>query len=160
MPGRFTQVPYAQFKTAMDEAGFARVAVENTHEVVFERAVTTRSNKSYPYKVRVLSTFDTNTLVMRDNGSDAIRVLLVPIGNDVPLKVEKRVNRAGTATGIVDRTVERARQIFKYAISNEAYCPSCGGLLVLRRAPGRRAFRGCSNYPRCTHIDHDISMLA
>lgn len=34
------------------------------------------------------------------------------------------------------------------------YCPEpgCGGELVKRKGKGRRAFYGCSNYPKCTYI--------
>jgi DNA topoisomerase-1 len=34
--------------------------------------------------------------------------------------------------------------------------PGCGGELVKRRAKGRRAFYGCSNYPKCTHVVNDL----
>ncbi|HOW87184.1 MAG TPA: type I DNA topoisomerase [Candidatus Omnitrophota bacterium] len=38
------------------------------------------------------------------------------------------------------------------------YCPEpgCGGELVKRRAKGRRAFYGCSNYPKCTYVVNDL----
>ncbi|MDD5226352.1 MAG: type I DNA topoisomerase [Candidatus Omnitrophica bacterium] len=34
--------------------------------------------------------------------------------------------------------------------------PECGGELVKRRAKGRRAFYGCSNYPKCTHVVNEL----
>jgi DNA topoisomerase-1 len=34
--------------------------------------------------------------------------------------------------------------------------PGCGGELVKRRAKGRRAFYGCSNYPKCTHVVNEL----
>ena len=34
--------------------------------------------------------------------------------------------------------------------------PGCGGELVKRRAKGRRAFYGCSNYPKCTHVANEL----
>ena len=38
------------------------------------------------------------------------------------------------------------------------FCPEtgCGGELVKRRAKGRRAFYGCSNYPKCTHVVNEL----
>jgi DNA topoisomerase-1 len=38
------------------------------------------------------------------------------------------------------------------------YCPEpgCGGELVKRKAKGRRAFYGCSNYPKCTHVVNEL----
>jgi len=38
------------------------------------------------------------------------------------------------------------------------FCPEtgCGGELVKRRAKGRRAFYGCSNYPKCKHVVNDL----
>jgi DNA topoisomerase I len=38
------------------------------------------------------------------------------------------------------------------------FCPEtgCGGELVKRRAKGRRAFYGCSNYPKCTHVANEL----
>lgn len=34
--------------------------------------------------------------------------------------------------------------------------PGCGGELVKRKAKGRRAFYGCSNYPKCTHVVNEL----
>jgi len=34
--------------------------------------------------------------------------------------------------------------------------PGCGGELVKRRAKGRRAFYGCSNYPKCTYVVNEL----
>lgn len=38
------------------------------------------------------------------------------------------------------------------------FCPQegCGGELVKRRAKGRRAFYGCSNYPKCTYVVNEL----
>ena len=38
------------------------------------------------------------------------------------------------------------------------FCPElgCGGELVKRRAKGRRAFYGCSNYPKCTYVANEL----
>jgi len=34
--------------------------------------------------------------------------------------------------------------------------PGCGGELVKRRGKGRRSFYGCSNYPKCTHVENAL----
>lgn len=34
--------------------------------------------------------------------------------------------------------------------------PGCGGELVKRKAKGRRAFYGCSNYPKCSHVVNEL----
>ena len=34
--------------------------------------------------------------------------------------------------------------------------PGCGGELLKRRAKGRRAFYGCSNYPTCKHVVNEL----
>ena len=38
------------------------------------------------------------------------------------------------------------------------FCPEtgCGGELVKRKAKGRRAFYGCSNYPKCTYVVNEL----
>jgi DNA topoisomerase-1 len=43
---------------------------------------------------------------------------------------------------------------FTRSLPTGHFCPEpgCGGELVKRKAKGRRAFYGCSNYPKCTYI--------
>ncbi len=47
---------------------------------------------------------------------------------------------------------------FTRSIPTGFFCPEtgCGGELVKRRAKGRRAFYGCSNYPKCTHVANEL----
>jgi DNA topoisomerase-1 len=47
---------------------------------------------------------------------------------------------------------------FTRSIPTGFFCPEpgCGGELVKRRAKGRRAFYGCSNYPKCTHVVNEL----
>lgn len=47
---------------------------------------------------------------------------------------------------------------FTRSLPTGFFCPEpgCGGELVKRRAKGRRAFYGCSNYPKCTYIANEL----
>jgi len=47
---------------------------------------------------------------------------------------------------------------FTRSIPTGFYCPQegCGGELVKRRAKGRRAFYGCSHYPKCTYVVNEL----
>ena len=47
---------------------------------------------------------------------------------------------------------------FTRSIPTGYFCPEpgCGGELLKRRAKGRRAFYGCSNYPKCTHVVNEL----
>jgi DNA topoisomerase-1 len=47
---------------------------------------------------------------------------------------------------------------FTRSIPTGFFCPEpgCGGELVKRKAKGRRAFYGCSNYPKCTHVANEL----
>lgn len=47
---------------------------------------------------------------------------------------------------------------FTRSLPTGFFCPEpgCGGELVKRKAKGRRAFYGCSNYPKCTYIANEL----
>ncbi len=47
---------------------------------------------------------------------------------------------------------------FTRSIPTGFFCPEpgCGGELLKRKAKGRRAFYGCSNYPKCTHVANEL----
>lgn len=129
------------FEAEMTDMGFAHVDVKGTLELVYERKI-----PNSVYGVRILSTIDPRSGVGRSVGTDAIRVTLWNYTKDRPVKVEKRVNRTGTEDGVLQRTRERAREVWGYAINNGC---KCGNGIMVNRGGKNGDFLGCSNFPEC-----------
>lgn len=119
-------------------------------EIVFERAVVTASGVDHPYKIRIYTSIDQRDNECRDKGKDAIRVQLIDDENKIVM-TSTRVNRVGNE--VMDRVLDRCREMFRYAIDPANKCPKCDtGRLVLRTPkPGMKwkAFKGCHRYPVC-----------
>ncbi len=120
-------------------------------EIVFERDITTASGVDYPFKLRIFTSIDQRDNECRSKGKDAIRVLLVSKKDGKVVKRSTRINRVGD--DVMERVMERCRELFRYAIDPTNKCPKCeDGVLVLRepwKGQKWKAFMGCSNYPVC-----------
>ncbi len=120
-------------------------------EIVFERDITTASGIEHPYKLRIYTSIDERDEKCRAKGKDAIRVLLVSKKDDKVVKKSTRINRVGDE--VMDRVMDRCRELFRYAIDPANKCSKCeDGVLVLRepwKGQNWKAFKGCSNYPVC-----------
>ena len=120
-------------------------------EIVYERDITTASGVDYPFKLRIYSSIDQRDNECRSKGKDAIRVLLVSKKDGKVVRKSQRINRVGD--DVMNRVLDRCRELFRAAIDPTNKCPTCeDGLLVLRepkRGQKWRAFKGCSNYPVC-----------
>ena len=142
MKTRYTEITYSQFQSVMDGMGFKEIVVEGTHERIWSFVLVGTS-----YEIRILSSVSTFTGVTRNNGKDAIRVMLWNTKTSKPVMSE-RVYR--TVSALVN-TKLKAREIYKHFRDNKC---SCGGVLVERvsNAPSNKGhkFMGCSNYPTCT----------
>ena len=114
MSATYTPVTLLDFAALAHQMGMVSITPPNTKEYVFERDVVTKSGIAYPLKLRIYSSVDIRTGISRDCGSDAIRLCLVNKNTDRGLKNEKRINRCGD--DIMARVLERAREMFKYAI--------------------------------------------
>jgi len=109
----------------LTECGFLPESREGTNEAVYSRAV----NEG----VRVLvytSVIPAGTsFQVRKEGKDAIRVCAVYTAKDGRergiARAEKRVNRTGTVDGVVDRTHERMRDVYRLAL-RPCTCDTCG----------------------------------
>lgn len=119
-------------------------------EIVYERAVITTQGIDYSFKIRIYTSINQHNDECRDKGKDAIRVQLIDLDNK-SVKTSTRINRVGDK--VMERVVDRVREMFKYAIDPANQCPKCDhGRLVLR-IPRQymkwKAFKGCHRYPKC-----------
>lgn len=130
-----------EFEAKMTEMGFEHVNVQGTLELVYERKIPDTS-----FGVRILSSIDPRNGVSREVGADAIRVTLWNYDTDRPIKIEKRVHRTGTVEGVLERTRERARDVWGKYLENKC---SCGKGVMVERNGKNGKFLGCSNYPTC-----------
>ena len=115
--------------TKLHQSGFHRVSVRGFEEV-YERKI------QGPVSVRVYTTIDTRTGVVRGCGKDAIRICAVSTnkeGETRGLAKFKRVNRAGDMDAIVTRTLTRMREAW---VAGRGYksCSSCGSVMWLSKA--------------------------
>jgi hypothetical protein len=109
----FVTVSAETFAATFTKAGFAPTTAYN--EVVYERAHTADPR----FVVRVYTSLSLGASVARGNGADAIRACLVfrdPItGKTRGMGKTVRVNRTGTEAGVMERSLERAREMWNLA---------------------------------------------
>jgi len=109
----------------LDTAGFAEETIKGTKERVFTR--TAAGGAEGRIKVAVYTTIVGRSV--RATGKDAIRVVALYATKDGKhrgiAKADKRVNRTGTIEGICERTLNRMRDVYKLAGTNER-CNCCG----------------------------------
>ena len=105
----------------LEDAGFAREIIPGTKEAVYSRPLNE--------KVRVACYTSIVSGECRDVGYDAIRVVALYSAKDGKsrgiCKAEKRVNRVGQVEAIVERTLERMREVYKTAQTPDR-CECCG----------------------------------
>lgn len=104
----------------LEEAGF-RPMPDAKGEIVYQRQVIARS------WVRIYTTIPVGGRAVRPLAKDAIRVCGVYDGEDRSrgLVSQRRVFRVGDISGIVERTVERAREVWR-TINKVTRCGQCG----------------------------------
>jgi hypothetical protein len=147
---RYVPISADEMVNLMDEMGFTQVYFDGTVEMVFERQVEGKSGRTYPYAVRVYTSVTRSG--SRDCGEDAIRVVLVDLETNRPMKVmgEGKKGKAGrriyrTKSALVNLK-ERCRDYFRHVMLHS--CPKCGKVMAIRE--GRNGqFLGCTNYPEC-----------
>lgn len=146
MATRYVAFKLEAFNNLMESIGFKPVDIEGTEEYTYERQIESKSGIKLPFNVRVYSTVDKRTNVTRDKDSDAIRLLLINTETGKPVRLERRVFRTKSA---FTNTIERARELFKYAFNNS--CPACKKGVMVERKSKQGPFKGCTNYPNCRY---------
>lgn len=95
-------------------------------ERVFSRPVGRDGEPPTGIRVKVFTSIE--GAQVRYKGADAIRVVAVYQAQNGQVrgiaKAEKRVNRAGDISSIIERTLERMREVWKIAAHSER-CPKC-----------------------------------
>lgn len=104
----FTSVTAAAFDSTLTPKGFVKTLANK--EVVFTRA----HDKNPDFKIMVYSSLTDGASEVREVGSDAIRVCLVYTHNGKTHGIgkSKRVYREGEEKRIMERMVERAREMY------------------------------------------------
>ena len=148
-----------------DEMGFMQAHIGGTAEIVFERAIVTKRGDS-GHTIRVYSSVAGGST--RDVGEDAIRVLVINNETRRPVrlhgerkghKIGKRINRtAPTGISEEERTAAllgrvRDRCAEFWALVRDNQCPSCETGIMTARSGKHGSFKGCTNYPECTHTE-------
>lgn len=111
MPNRYVSVPVELFHEKFTAAGFTRVV--NGHEVVYERPCSDPR-----FIIRAFTSCYEKADMARGVGEDAIRVALVFAGRDGTrhgAAKSARVLRVGTADAVVERTLQRCRDMWATA---------------------------------------------
>lgn len=114
MTSTFVTVPAEKFAEKFTAAGFKPSASRT--EVVYERP-----HNDPRYTIKVYTSLSLNAAETRGVGADAIRVCLVFTGKNgktVGVGKATRVNRTGSVEGVLERTIERAREM--WALANES----------------------------------------
>lgn len=119
----FVEITAEQIASKFAAAGFTRSVRRS--EVTYERA---HSNPKF--RIVVYTSLTNGETVTRSKGSDAIRAALVMDHNGKTRGVTKttRVNRTGTPDGVLERTIQRARDLWAEAskMTARGACPHCG----------------------------------
>lgn len=147
---RYVPISETEMRDLLEtQMGFEQIRLDGTIELVFQRQVSSKSGKTFPYAVRVYSSIAYGG--SRECGEDAIRVVLVDLETGRAMKVlgegkgkaGKRIYRTKSA---MTNLRERCRDYFRHVFSHS--CPKCGKVMAVRTGRNGK-FLGCSNYPEC-----------
>ena len=121
-------------EAALVKSGFVLTPMQGCHERVYTRTVRPA------VQVLVYSSIvegASGRPEVREVGADAIRAVALYTtkeGRVRPIaKAEKRVNRTGIIPEIVDRTLERARDVWRVAACTKSCCKQCGAPLFVSK---------------------------
>ena len=116
MSRKFVEIDRNQFCTVLEDKGFVQDA-DAYGELVYIR----QHHLDPTMFVKIYTSMPLWAGDTRPCGEDAIRVMLIfkneRTGRSGCLHKTTRVNRTGTANGVIDRTLERAREA--YAAGND-----------------------------------------
>lgn len=162
----YINITESAFRSKLEgEMGFSQTQIRGTAELVFERPIVLGGEDS-GYTIRVYSSVAGGST--RDVGEDAIRVLVVnnETGRPVRLhgekkgsKIGKRINRTAPngiaeekrVATLLGRVRDRCAEF--WALVRDNRCPKCGHVMAKRKGK-HGEFKGCTNYPECTHTEN------
>lgn len=128
--------------------GFSPCSLDGVREIVFARPLRQDRRQPPELYVVVFSTLEQVGGQARDCGEDAIRVGLVHNPTGTVVMMLPRINRVGSAGAILDRVLERIRDLMRRV--RDDVCPLCGAPLldVVAKNPkgGTKRFVGCSGF--------------
>ena len=113
----------------LEGAGFARLRINGTDEVVYERAIENRDRM----RVRVYTSLDwyDDKIRPRYVGEDSIKIITLYTslrdGETRGIaKAKRRIYRVGDIDDILNRMLEGMRYCYRIALVNPHLCPKCG----------------------------------
>ena len=138
MGSKFNPVMAEDLHRALLQAGFTKAI--SGREIVFERA----NHNISCLKVRVFTSAHVGYETVAKCGKDAIRIVLLytrPNGSTSCVKRGKRVFRVGQTEAIINRMLERARELYGMAnqMAKIPRCVKCG-------APNYPESKTCADY--------------
>lgn len=141
MSTRFVDWKIEDIEPEFTKAGFKRVNLLGTGEIVFERE--TKNPKVF---IRVFTAINKRSGDSRESGSDAGRVILIERDSNKPIWSSKRAHRTKS---FLENLLERARDAYR-AVAALQRCPVCDGFMVERvRKDTTKSFLGCLKFPAC-----------
>lgn len=112
MAAQFVTVTAEDFAKKMAAAGFKETD-DQYGEITYSR-----QHSDQRFTIKVYTSISRNGSKTRAVGTDAIRVVLLFTGTNgktYPMAKSKPVHRCGTVDGVLERTLERARDMYRFA---------------------------------------------
>jgi len=123
----YNPVPSETIHSTLEESGFTKAQAHN--EVVYER----ECHRLPSLVIRVYTSAAVGSTKVKACGKDAIRVVLLyrapESGTTYGVKKAKKILRTGTTEAILERMLDRAREMYAFAnrMNERGPCPKCGG---------------------------------
>jgi len=128
------QVLATDLEAMLTKAGFVKQKRDGTYEDVYVLPV---NDDTHNGRISVLVYTSIEGGEIRECGTDAIRVCAVYSAKDGKERgiaaAEKRVNRVGDMSAIVDRTYGRMRDVYKI-VKTSTRCKSCNAPVFVSKA--------------------------
>lgn len=146
---RYVKITRDEFEEFLDSTDLEWKAVDSLgKEIVYE---TEDAAPDYDVvTMRIFSSIDQRTGVVRDKGADAIRLVLWNNLVGAPVSGMKKTLRIETWK---KNLREKVVDLYDKSSKMVKECPECGSILV-RREGKYGDFLGCSNYPECDYTEN------
>lgn len=139
---RYTEITKNEFEQALSETGleFSREDYNWAGEIIYEA-----KSDNGMFTLRVYSSISKHTGKSRENGSDAIRTVVLHTETGRPVLKEKRTNRIKTWK----KNLKKKIHTLSSKQEEIQMCDKCGSVMVIRENSSGDEFYGCTSYPDC-----------
>jgi hypothetical protein len=138
----YTEITKNEFEQTLSETSlqFTREDYSWAGEIIYEA-----DSDNGMFTLRVYSSISKHTGKSRENGSDAIRTVVLHTQTGRPVLKEKRTNRIKTWK----KNLKQKINTLSDKQSDIQICDECGSVMVIRENSSGDEFYGCSSYPDC-----------